>query len=331
MLPNSLSAQAALKIVVIEGEDAVNVIRQKTAVAPIVEVRDRNDQPVAGAVVRFAITRGRASFNGARALTITTNQAGRAVATGFTPSGTGALQISATATFQGQTAAVAIAQTNVLTAAVGGTAGTTAGSAAGTTAGAGAGAGGAAAGATGAAAGGAGGISATTAGIVAGAAVGGAVAAKKIASSSDEGIKYVGNYSGPLLFTFRNPSGVAVCNFTIDVVGTLEMHLTTASDGSVSGTVTLHEDSTLGQSTCMGAQAGGPTLDNIPVAGSTTSVTFQKQETFSSTGATLNVTFQGVLNGMEIPGTLNENWSQTAPNGGTTTSSKSFAIILRQQ
>ena len=40
---------AALKIVVLEGEGAVNIIQQKTAVAPVIEVRDRNDQPVSGA------------------------------------------------------------------------------------------------------------------------------------------------------------------------------------------------------------------------------------------------------------------------------------------
>src|SRR5690349_11490647 len=45
---------AGLRIVIVEGEDAVNIVQQKTAVAPVVEVRDRNDQPVAGAVVNFA-------------------------------------------------------------------------------------------------------------------------------------------------------------------------------------------------------------------------------------------------------------------------------------
>lgn len=121
------TAQApALRIVVIEGEDAVNVVPQRTAVAPIIEVRDRNDQPVAGAIVRFAISRGRATFNGARVLTVTTDAAGRAAATGLTPTGTGAIQIGTTATFQGQTAAVTIAQTNVMT-----TAGAGAGSSAG--------------------------------------------------------------------------------------------------------------------------------------------------------------------------------------------------------
>src|SRR5262245_33760125 len=107
----------ALRIVVIEGENSVNIIQQKTAIAPVIEVRDRNDLPVAGAVVRFGISRGRATFSGARALTVTTNAAGRAAATGLTPTGAGALQISASAAFEGQTAVATIVQTNVLTAA----------------------------------------------------------------------------------------------------------------------------------------------------------------------------------------------------------------------
>lgn len=117
--PQLLSQQtiAALRVVVIEGEDAVNIIQQKTAVAPVVEVRDRNDQPVAGATVTFAVRAGRATFNGARTLTVTTDALGRATAAGLTPTGGGTLQISATASFQGQTATAAIAQTNFQTAA----------------------------------------------------------------------------------------------------------------------------------------------------------------------------------------------------------------------
>src|SRR6185436_15590098 len=84
---------AALKIVVVEGEGAVNIIQQKTAVAPVIEVRDRNDQPVSGALVRFAIRQGRASFSGARTLSVTTDDAGRATATGLAATSRGALQI----------------------------------------------------------------------------------------------------------------------------------------------------------------------------------------------------------------------------------------------
>src|SRR5262245_62902282 len=90
----ALAAQgrdAGLRIVVIEGEDAVNVVQQKTAVAPVIEVRDRNDQPVAGAVVNFAVRNGRATFSGARTLAVTTDAAGRAVAAGPTPTATGPL------------------------------------------------------------------------------------------------------------------------------------------------------------------------------------------------------------------------------------------------
>lgn len=112
-----LPQSAGLRIVVIDGEDAVNIVQQRTATAPVVEVRDRNDQPVAGAIVRFAIRNGRATFSGARTLSVTTNAAGRAVAAGLTPTGTGTVQVTASVTFQGQTAAATIVQTNVMTAA----------------------------------------------------------------------------------------------------------------------------------------------------------------------------------------------------------------------
>ncbi len=110
--------QGALRIVVIEGEDAVNVIQQKTAVAPVVEVRDQNGLPVPGAVVRFTLGGGNASFaGGSQTLTITTNAAGRAVASAVNPLASGSVQIQVQATFQGQSAAATIAQTNVATAA----------------------------------------------------------------------------------------------------------------------------------------------------------------------------------------------------------------------
>ena len=162
------SPASALTIVVIAGEDAVNIIQQKTAVAPIVEVRDRNDQPVAGAIVTFAIQGGRsASFaGGASTLSVTTNAAGQALASGFSPLASGAVQINVQAAFQGQVAAATIAQTNVMTAAQAAAAGAGSGSASGSSAGAGA-------------AGGGGGMSGTTIAILGGLAAGGAVAAVK--------------------------------------------------------------------------------------------------------------------------------------------------------
>ena len=112
-------APSSLKIVVIEGEAAVNIIRQNTAVAPVVEVRDRNDLPVAGATVTFAISGGSkaAAFaSGTQTLTVTTNSLGRAVAAGLHPVGSGAFRLSVQAAFQGQTATATIAQSNVIAA-----------------------------------------------------------------------------------------------------------------------------------------------------------------------------------------------------------------------
>jgi hypothetical protein len=118
LVARTAAAQTApMKIVVIAGEDAVNVVQQKTAVAPVVEVRDRNDQPVAGATVRFAISKGRATFNGARTVAVNTDSAGRATAVGFTPTGTGPLLVSATTTVNGQTSTATISQVIVATAA----------------------------------------------------------------------------------------------------------------------------------------------------------------------------------------------------------------------
>ena len=47
-----------LRIVVLEGEDNVNIIGQGTAVPTVVEVRDRNDLPVSGASVLFLLGEG---------------------------------------------------------------------------------------------------------------------------------------------------------------------------------------------------------------------------------------------------------------------------------
>ena len=141
---------ADLRIVVLEGEDSVNIIGQGTAVPTVVEVRDRNDLPVSGASVLFLLGEGgTATLNaGLSQVAMTTNALGQAAVT-VNPLASGAVQLQVSAAFQGQTATAAIVQTNVATAAAGGTAGGAAG-----TTGAGGGTGGGAGGATGSAAGG---------------------------------------------------------------------------------------------------------------------------------------------------------------------------------
>jgi hypothetical protein len=129
----SLNQQPALRIVVIEGEGAVNIIQQKTAVTPVVEVRDRNNLPVGGATVTFTIQGGKSAVfaGGSQTITVTTNAAGRAVAAAVNPLSSGTVQIQTAAAFQGQTAAATITQTNVMTAAQAGASTASAGAGAG--------------------------------------------------------------------------------------------------------------------------------------------------------------------------------------------------------
>ena len=157
-----------LKIVVIAGEGAVNIIQQRTAVAPIVEVRDRNNLPVSGASVTFSVGGSGATFGSGSTLTVVTNAAGQATAAGLTPTTAGAVQINVTASFQGQLATAAVTQTNFATAQAAAAAGSGAAGGGGGVSSAGAGAG---------AAGTGGGISMTTVGIIGAAVAGGAVVA----------------------------------------------------------------------------------------------------------------------------------------------------------
>ncbi len=114
------SPQAAgapkLRIEILEGEGAINNIRQRTARDPVVKVVDENDRPVAGAVVTFTLPlrgAGGTFANGARSVTMLTNPQGVATATGVAPNSVaGEFAINVSASHQGQTASTTIAQTN---------------------------------------------------------------------------------------------------------------------------------------------------------------------------------------------------------------------------
>jgi len=114
-----LSAQQQtpeLQILVIGGEGSINNVKQRTAREPIVEVRDRNNRPVAGALVLFEAPRDGASgtfLGGSSSLRATTDAQGRAVGQGFHPNNAnGNFQLQVTATFQGLTAATVIHMSN---------------------------------------------------------------------------------------------------------------------------------------------------------------------------------------------------------------------------
>jgi len=119
-LADQSSADAVLHIQILEGDRGVNIIKRKTAVAPVVEVRDRNNLPVAGAMVTFTAPNDGPSIvflNGSRSITVIAEANGRATTVGLKPVNAGSFQISVSATADSQTATATIPMTNVLTAA----------------------------------------------------------------------------------------------------------------------------------------------------------------------------------------------------------------------
>jgi len=112
-----------LNLVIVEGEGAINNIRQRTAREPIVQVEDQNHKPVAGAVVVFLLPDHGASgvfANGSHTLTVVSDAQGRAVAKGLKPNNVqGQMQMHVTASHNGQVANATITQTNAITAAAG--------------------------------------------------------------------------------------------------------------------------------------------------------------------------------------------------------------------
>jgi hypothetical protein len=106
-----------LKILIIEGEGFTNNMKRRIAREPIVEVRDRNDRPVAGAVVVFTLPSsgpGGTFANGARVFQAVTDANGRATSQAFRANDVaGQFRLNVTATHEGRTATAEIAQTNV--------------------------------------------------------------------------------------------------------------------------------------------------------------------------------------------------------------------------
>lgn len=324
--PHAAFAQQAapLRIVVLSGEDSVNVIQQKTAVAPLVEVRDRNNNPVPGAMVTFAVNGGRtAAFQGgASTISIATNAAGQAVATGFTPLSAGAVNISVEAAFQGQVVTAAITQVNVMTAAE-------AAAAAGAT---GAGTSGGAAGASGGAAGGAGGgLSATTIGIIGGVAGAGALVGIEAAKNGqDADTSQV--FRGP--FAFDVDVFFTACRRLERYTATLEITL----DGATGTARLVNAVGDVVTSTCpngpqVGRQPGawGMPTANVTVAGG--AVSFLTQETVpTADGVSANRSFgfTGNLSGTIIEGVFTTTFQLVSGSSPLPWSGRSPVTLTKQ-
>ena len=113
-------AAPKLNIVIVEGDGAINNIRQRTAREPIIQVEDENHKPVAGAAVIFTLPgqgAGGSFAGGSQSLSVVTDSQGRAVAHGFHPNTVqGQYQIHVTASNNGQSANATISQSNAVVA-----------------------------------------------------------------------------------------------------------------------------------------------------------------------------------------------------------------------
>lgn len=109
-----------LSIIVISGEGAINNIKSRTARETIVEVRDENNKPVAGAAVVFLLPDsgpGLVSSNGTRMITTMTDANGRAAARGLKPNGqSGRFNLQVRANYQQSFGQLVVAQSNIIAA-----------------------------------------------------------------------------------------------------------------------------------------------------------------------------------------------------------------------
>jgi len=116
ILLGAQSADAQLKILVLEGQGAINNISLRRAKEPVVQVTNENDAPVTGAVVTFMLPdAGPGGVFGDRnkILSVTTDEKGQAVGRGLRANKiVGQYQILVSASYQGRNARTSITQTN---------------------------------------------------------------------------------------------------------------------------------------------------------------------------------------------------------------------------
>jgi len=117
-LPAQEPATAArkLSIVIVDGDGAINNLRQRVAREPIVQVEDENRRPVAGAIVLFTLPNqgaGGVFPNGANTFSTVTDANGRAVARGIRVNQIeGDWEMRVNVSHQGQTASATIRMRN---------------------------------------------------------------------------------------------------------------------------------------------------------------------------------------------------------------------------
>jgi hypothetical protein len=105
---------AGLNLVIVEGDGAINNIRQRVSRDPIVRVEDTNRKPIAGAVVVFTLPTEGATGEfggGSKSITVNTDAQGLAKAPGLKLGGIGGkLPIRVTASYRGVTSTITMTQ-----------------------------------------------------------------------------------------------------------------------------------------------------------------------------------------------------------------------------
>jgi hypothetical protein len=125
LLAASADAQGPpIKIVIQEGQGAINNIQQHRAKEPVVQVTHEDGEPVRQASVTFQLPvtgPGGTFADGNKMLTVQADEKGLAVGRGLRPNQiAGRFQIRVTASFQGATASAVISEINAQPAATGG-------------------------------------------------------------------------------------------------------------------------------------------------------------------------------------------------------------------
>jgi hypothetical protein len=105
-----------LKITILDGDNAFNNTKLRTAREVIVQIEDENENRVPGAVVIFSLPShgpGGTFLNGSSTLTVPTDAQGRAVARGFRPNSlSGDFEIRVNVSHQGKTGRAIVHQRN---------------------------------------------------------------------------------------------------------------------------------------------------------------------------------------------------------------------------
>ncbi len=107
-----------LQLLIVEGDGAINNVKQRVNRETIVQVEDENHRPIAGAAVIFFLPNqgpGGTFPNGSTTFTTTTNAQGQATVRGIQYNQqAGPMQMRVTASFGGQTASLIVNQTNMI-------------------------------------------------------------------------------------------------------------------------------------------------------------------------------------------------------------------------